>query len=53
MVNTAAFTWLSSYFCLLRHLQTGFISAMKIIRKVDIECLIKNEKDQMINQLIR
>jgi len=26
---------------------------MKIIRKIDIDCLEKNEKNQMINQLIR
>lgn len=36
-----------------RHIATGFISALKIIRKVDIQHLPAVEKNQMINQLIR
>lgn len=32
---------------------TGFIAALKVIRKIDIDGLKKHEKDQMINQLIR
>jgi serine/threonine protein kinase len=32
---------------------TGFIAALKVIRKIDIDGLKKHEKDQMVNQLIR
>jgi len=38
---------------MVKHIATGFVSALKIIRKVDIQHLPAVEKNQMINQLLR
>jgi len=35
----AVSSWSSTFFVISRHLKSGFIGAMKIIRKIDIDCL--------------